>query len=179
MPSMSFTSHPTTYAPVRSVEPHINDHRPTAKASELYRERPVPATSRVAALADDEDDPSLPESPPERCSRTSVGRALVAYLMPLVLLPMPLILRENVSLRVFCSTDTNTLALLVELRLTHTISIVLQRWWCLYVLLLMVLFWVTECIPVAVTGLLPALILPLAGVMGIKDLAPDYWKARR
>ena len=41
----------------------------------------------------------------------------------------------------------------------------------------MAMFWVTECIPVAVTGLLPALILPLAGVMGIKDLAPDYWKA--
>lgn len=98
MQSMSSTAQPTTYAPVRSVEPHINDQRPTAKASELCPERAVLTTSRFAEFAEDDDGKSSPESPPERCSPKSVGLALVAYLTPLVLLPMPLILRENVKM---------------------------------------------------------------------------------
>ena len=45
-------------------------------------------------------------------------------------------------------------------------------------LVLMAVFWVTECIPVAVTGLLPPLILPLTGVLPIQECSSNYWKVR-
>ena len=45
-------------------------------------------------------------------------------------------------------------------------------------LVLMAVFWVTECIPVAVTGLLPPLILPLTGVLTLPECSSNYWKVR-
>ena len=96
---MSSTRHPTTYSPVLCVKPHRVDHLPIAKKSEFDHERPVLVTSRDTGLEDDDDDKSSPELPWERSSPKSIGLALIAYVMPLVLLPMPLILRENVSIR--------------------------------------------------------------------------------
>ncbi|XP_068632015.1 protein I'm not dead yet-like [Battus philenor] len=37
--------------------------------------------------------------------------------------------------------------------------------WCAYTLVLMALFWVTECIPLAITSILPIIIFPLSGIM--------------
>ena len=101
MPSIRSTENPATYAPVRSIERHTKDCMLPARDSELYRERPVLAASRAATLENDEENATLKDSPAEYCSRRSVGRALLAYLMPLALLPMPLILREDVSLQEF------------------------------------------------------------------------------
>lgn len=38
----------------------------------------------------------------------------------------------------------------------------------------MAAWWVTEAVPIAVTALLPLVLLPLAGIQGIKDVAPNY-----
>ncbi|XP_037293618.1 protein I'm not dead yet-like, partial [Manduca sexta] len=37
--------------------------------------------------------------------------------------------------------------------------------WCAYTLMLMAIYWVTECIPLAITSFLPVMIFPLTGVM--------------
>ncbi|XP_063825393.1 protein I'm not dead yet-like [Ostrinia nubilalis] len=37
--------------------------------------------------------------------------------------------------------------------------------WCAYTLCLMAVYWVTECIPLAITSFIPVFIFPLAGVM--------------
>ncbi len=40
----------------------------------------------------------------------------------------------------------------------------------------MAIYWLTECIPIGATGLLPVLLLPLLGLMPAKDVASNYWK---
>ncbi|XP_013142971.1 PREDICTED: protein I'm not dead yet-like [Papilio polytes] len=37
--------------------------------------------------------------------------------------------------------------------------------WCAYTLVLMALFWVTECIPLPVTSIMPIVIFPMSGIM--------------
>ena len=54
----------------------------------------------------------------------------------------------------------------------------IQQWWTAYVLAWMVVYWVTECIPPAVTGMLPVVVLPLAGVASLSSLSPVYWNVR-
>lgn len=47
-------------------------------------------------------------------------------------------------------------------------------WIVLSLMSLMVIWWVTEAIPIPVTALLPMIILPIGGVSPIKDVAPTY-----
>ncbi|XP_028158441.1 protein I'm not dead yet-like [Ostrinia nubilalis] len=46
--------------------------------------------------------------------------------------------------------------------------------WCGYTLVLMAIFWVTECIPIAVTSFLPVLIFPLTGVSTTAETCQAY-----
>ncbi|XP_070205986.1 Na(+)/dicarboxylate cotransporter 3-like [Littorina saxatilis] len=47
---------------------------------------------------------------------------------------------------------------------------------CSYVLLVMAVYWVTESLPLAVTALLPVLMLPLLGIMPSKQVCQIYFK---
>ncbi|CAH1801301.1 unnamed protein product [Owenia fusiformis] len=47
---------------------------------------------------------------------------------------------------------------------------------CAYVMILMAVYWITEVIPIAITSLLPMVLLPLMGVMESEDLAKNYMK---
>ncbi|CAH2106488.1 unnamed protein product [Euphydryas editha] len=46
--------------------------------------------------------------------------------------------------------------------------------WCAYTLVLMAIFWVTECIPLAVTSFLPIIIFPLTGIMSTTETCYCY-----
>ncbi|XP_072931557.1 protein I'm not dead yet-like [Epargyreus clarus] len=46
--------------------------------------------------------------------------------------------------------------------------------WCAYSLVLMAVFWVTECIPLAVTSFIPVIIFPLTGVMNTTTTCKCY-----
>lgn len=45
---------------------------------------------------------------------------------------------------------------------------------CAYTLELMAIFWVTECIPLAVTSFLPVVIFPLTGIMSTAETCACY-----
>ena len=49
-----------------------------------------------------------------------------------------------------------------------------KAWWALSLLALMIIWWVTEAIPVAATALLPLALLPLLGVVKPVDAAAPY-----
>ncbi|XP_052740391.1 protein I'm not dead yet-like [Bicyclus anynana] len=46
--------------------------------------------------------------------------------------------------------------------------------WCAYTLVVMAVFWVTECIPLAVTSFLPLVIFPLTGIMSTATTCACY-----
>lgn len=111
---MSTSTLPTTFPPTNTSEsPAAGGRRRSSisvrVATDPRRDRPEVPTAKVAALEEEgeelDEENASSEKPPERCSCRCVGRALVrdwrflvAYLLPLILLPMPLILRENVCL---------------------------------------------------------------------------------
>ncbi|ESN92181.1 hypothetical protein HELRODRAFT_186154 [Helobdella robusta] len=47
---------------------------------------------------------------------------------------------------------------------------------CAYVILIMIVYWMTEVIPMAVTALIPIVLFPWLGVMGSKELCVNYLK---
>ena len=47
---------------------------------------------------------------------------------------------------------------------------------CAYILLLMATFWVTQCIPIGLTGMMPALLFPFFGIMKSTDVSAYYMK---
>uniref|UniRef100_A0A8C6L702 Solute carrier family 13 member 2 n=1 Tax=Nothobranchius furzeri TaxID=105023 RepID=A0A8C6L702_NOTFU len=52
----------------------------------------------------------------------------------------------------------------------------LQEARCGYVIILMALFWCTECMPLAVTALLPVVLFPMMGIMKAGDVSIEYLK---
>jgi len=48
--------------------------------------------------------------------------------------------------------------------------------WCGYTILVCAVYWVCECAPLAITSLLPVVILPLAGVLSTNDVCKNYLK---
>ncbi|XP_018320703.1 protein I'm not dead yet-like [Agrilus planipennis] len=48
---------------------------------------------------------------------------------------------------------------------------------CLYVLLLMAGYWVTQCIPLAVTGLFPVVWFPLLGILDCSEVSKAYFSS--
>lgn len=49
-----------------------------------------------------------------------------------------------------------------------------EAWWVVSLAMLMVVWWVTEAIPIAATALLPLAVLPLLGAASVKDAAASY-----
>ncbi len=48
---------------------------------------------------------------------------------------------------------------------------------CLYLLLVMAWFWMTQALPLPITAMIPLAYLPLAGVQGTKEVAASYLNA--
>lgn len=46
---------------------------------------------------------------------------------------------------------------------------------CAYVVILMSVYWILQCIPIAVTGLIPAFIFPLMGIMASSKVSSLYF----
>ena len=47
---------------------------------------------------------------------------------------------------------------------------------CAFVILVMAVYWVTECIPLPVTALLPIVLFPLLKIMSTDDVCITYFK---
>merc|ERR1719410_1200550 len=91
--------------------------------------------------------PNFPSSVLNRIPNPFVFWKLwVAVLAPLLLLPVPLL-----------GAEENRDAL-----------------WCGWTILVMAVFWISECLPLAITSLLPLVLLPLAGVSGTKEVSVHY-----
>jgi len=46
--------------------------------------------------------------------------------------------------------------------------------WCAYCILVCAVYWVFECAPLAITSMIPVVILPLAGVLGTNEVCMNY-----
>jgi sodium-dependent dicarboxylate transporter 2/3/5 len=46
--------------------------------------------------------------------------------------------------------------------------------WCLYTILVMAVYWVCECLPLAITSMLPLVLLPFLGVNSTKEVSANY-----
>lgn len=51
----------------------------------------------------------------------------------------------------------------------------LQEGRCLFVILLMAVYWCTEALPLSVTALLPIILFPFLGILKSKDVCPQYF----
>jgi sodium-dependent dicarboxylate transporter 2/3/5 len=40
----------------------------------------------------------------------------------------------------------------------------------------MALYWITECMPYAITGILPVVLFPVLGIMKSEEISPIYFK---
>jgi len=76
-------------------------------------------------------------------------RAWITVMGPLLLLPIPLLADEE-----------NQEAL-----------------WCLYTILVMAVYWIFECLPLAITSMLPLVLLPLLGVASTAEVSLNYLNA--
>ena len=60
------------------------------------------------------------------------------------------------------------------LMMKMVIMVMMMR--CAFVILVMAVYWVTECIPLPVTALLPIVLLPLLNIMTTNDVCITYFK---
>lgn len=49
---------------------------------------------------------------------------------------------------------------------------------CLYAVIIMAVYWVSEAVPLAVTSLLPLVLFPILGVLTAKQVATEYLQVR-
>lgn len=54
--------------------------------------------------------------------------------------------------------------------------LVVQEMRCVFVIVVMSFFWLSDLIPMGVTALLPLLLFPFFGILGAKDVSMDYFK---
>ncbi|CAF1402973.1 unnamed protein product [Didymodactylos carnosus] len=47
---------------------------------------------------------------------------------------------------------------------------------CGYIVLILIIYWMTEAIPLPVTSILPLILFPLSGVVEAKSIAPNYFQ---
>ena len=52
----------------------------------------------------------------------------------------------------------------------------LQQMYCGYVMLILIVFWCTQVVPLAITALLPILLLPMFGISTSKEITGQYIK---
>uniref|UniRef100_A0A673ZYK6 Solute carrier family 13 member 2 n=1 Tax=Salmo trutta TaxID=8032 RepID=A0A673ZYK6_SALTR len=76
-----------------------------------------------------------------------------------------------------CMLPTST-ALLQSLSVSVCLCVFVcvQEASCGYVIILMTLYWCTECMPLAVTGLLPVILFPMMGIMESSEVCTQYMK---
>jgi solute carrier family 13 (sodium-dependent dicarboxylate transporter), member 2/3/5 len=46
------------------------------------------------------------------------------------------------------------------------------------VILILVIYWITEAIPIPITSLLPLILFPLVDVLTASEVAPNYFRVR-
>ncbi|TKS73849.1 Solute carrier family 13 member 1 [Collichthys lucidus] len=78
--------------------------------------------------------------------------------------------------RGFWNYRSITLIALTTLLLLPLPLVIRTKAECAFVLLLMATFWVTEVIPLSMTAMLPAILLPMFGIMKSSDVAKEYFK---
>jgi len=76
-------------------------------------------------------------------------RAWITVMGPILLLPIPL-----------CASEENQEAI-----------------WCLYTILVMAVYWIFECLPLAITSMLPLVLLPIFGVASTAEVSLNYLNA--
>lgn len=54
-------------------------------------------------------------------------------------------------------------------------AVFLQEGKCLYVVVLMAVFWCSEALPLAVTAMLPVCLFPTLGILPSKKVCPQYF----
>ncbi|KAG1683208.1 Solute carrier family 13 member 5 [Nymphon striatum] len=81
-------------------------------------------------------------------------------------------------LKTICKRQFTLLILLLAPLLLLPIPIVInnQAGSCGYVVLLMMIFWLTEAVPLAVTALIPVALFPFFGILGSEDVCKIYMK---
>jgi len=82
-------------------------------------------------------------------------KGLVVFLVPLLCLPVMLLNEGPVSLnftKMYISDYNN-------------LNIIFQAFRCMYLLLVMAIFWVTEALPLYVTSMIPIVAFPVMGIM--------------
>lgn len=89
-------------------------------------------------------------------------KSLVLVIWPLILIPPLLIYDDKVFNNVFRG------------RWFPKTFLILQATRCAYVMAIMAIFWVTECLPLPVTSLLPIVLFPVLGIMQASDTIKCY-----
>lgn len=56
----------------------------------------------------------------------------------------------------------------------NNVSSLRQMYRCLYVVVVMAMFWVTEALPLPITGLIPIVLYPLMGILSTGDTCDCY-----
>jgi len=87
---------------------------------------------------------------------TEFWRSWIVILAPILLLPIPLLAGDLPNHAGKMGKDYALVA---------------------YTILLMAAYWMTEALPLAITSMLPIVLLPLLGVMPTTDVAPEYLNA--
>uniref|UniRef100_A0AAZ3NUH3 Solute carrier family 13 member 2 n=1 Tax=Oncorhynchus tshawytscha TaxID=74940 RepID=A0AAZ3NUH3_ONCTS len=72
--------------------------------------------------------------------------------------------------------ELHTRTLLYVLKHPCLSHVCVQEASCGYVIILMALYWCTECMPLAVTGLLPVILFPMMGIMESSEVCNQYMK---
>ena len=62
------------------------------------------------------------------------------------------------------------------LNLNTKIKFRFKQSYCAFIMIIMSFYWLTECIPIGITSLLPMLLFPLFGIMSSKHTAQVYFQ---
>lgn len=62
------------------------------------------------------------------------------------------------------------------LNLKTKIKFCFKQSYCAFIMIIMSFYWLTECIPIGITSLLPMLLFPLFGIMSSKHTAQVYFQ---
>jgi hypothetical protein len=91
-------------------------------------------------------------------------------LIPLLFSALPITLRSKVTAEHICFN-------LKHLFIHSSFNIQnLKEAYCAYVLIIMVLYWMTDCLPVPITALMPVVLYPLFGIVSSKCVSQIYFQ---
>ncbi|XP_036178475.1 solute carrier family 13 member 3 isoform X4 [Myotis myotis] len=77
--------------------------------------------------------------------------------------------------KVWCSRRLLVLLIAPLLLLPVVFALPPKEGRCLFVILLMAVYWCTEALPLSVTALLPIILFPFLGILKSKDVCPQYF----